>query len=75
MKRNYGTSAFIDTTTSLPAEVNHLSHFLLTQGLWPLLQTAAERITKPRNPRHFDTIEGGRVHHTFLVTIESVKGI
>ena len=28
--------------------------------------------TKPRNPRHFDTIEGGRVYQTLLVTIQSV---
>ena len=30
---------------------------------------------KPRNPRHFDTTEGGRVHHTLLVMIQSVKAI
>ena len=30
---------------------------------------------KPRNPRHFDTIEGGRVHQTLLGAIQYVKAI
>ena len=30
---------------------------------------------KPRNPRHFESIEGGRVYQTRLVTIQSVKAI
>ena len=35
----------------------------------------ARRTPKPRNPRHFDTIEGGRVYQALLVTIQSVKAI
>ena len=30
---------------------------------------------KLRNPRHFDTIEGGRVHQTLLGAIQYVKAI
>ena len=39
---------------------------------WPCCDGST---AKPRNPRHFDTIEGGRVHQTLLGTIQYVKAI
>ena len=42
----------------------------------PILSSErAYRLTKPRNPRHLDTIEGGRVYETLLVTIQIVTAI
>ena len=49
------------------------------RGAWGVLQDARASARRgsanPRNPRHFDTIEGGRVCQTRLVTIQSAKVI